>query len=224
MDQANTILDSWLAEQNTRINQLSASSLGFSASKLRSDWLAAFLQSLLDNRDAARLVRELLPRCRVLALAVFVILGVSTQLETRLLADVNERGEKLKSRLRRSARKARKSGQGVSTHHQILLNADRAFDTRRQGLAEYCEVAFVLREYLHARCGLKPTPRELAAVLEAGLVASGNPKFYQKVDYDLLARNLKNFEKRSEIRCASIRKTCLDVIEGKVLLPVSSTT
>jgi len=91
-------------------------------------------------------------------------------------------------------------------------------------LAEYCEVAFVLREYLHTRCGLKPTPRELAAVLEAGLVASGKPKFYQKVDYDLLARNLKNFEKRNETRCASIRRTCLDVIEGKVLPPACSTT
>jgi len=92
MDQADAILDSWLAEQNARINQLSAGSLGFSASKLRPDWLASFLQSLLDNRDAARLVQELLPKCRVPALAVFVVLGVSTQLKSRLIADVNERG------------------------------------------------------------------------------------------------------------------------------------
>src|SRR6266478_670784 len=100
MDQADAILHSWQAEQNVRVGQLSAGTLGFSASKLRPDWLAAFLQSLLDNRDATRLVRELLPKCRVPALAVFVVLGVNTQIETRLIADVNERGEKLKSRLR----------------------------------------------------------------------------------------------------------------------------
>src|SRR5712691_4469489 len=41
MGQSNTILDSWLVEQNARINQLSTGSLGFSSSKLRPDWLAA---------------------------------------------------------------------------------------------------------------------------------------------------------------------------------------
>ncbi|SRR6266403_466326 len=225
MDQADAILDSWLAEQNARINQLSAGSLGFSASKLRPDWLASFLQSLLDNRDAARLVQELLPKCRVPALAVFVVLGVSTQLKSRLIADVNERGGKLKSRLRTSARRGRRSGQeDLATYYKLLVNAGRAFDTQRKGLAEYCEVALVLREYLHARCGLKPTSRELAAVLEAGLAASGMPKFYQKVDYDLLARNLRNLEKRHQSHCAFVRKICLDVIEGHVPAPRRSTT
>jgi hypothetical protein len=215
MDQPEVIVDTWLAEQNARINELSAGSLGFSASKLRPDWFAAFLQSLLDNDDAVRLVRELLPKCRVPALAVFVVLGVSTPIEARLNADVDERGEKLKSRLRRSARKERKSGQkDLATYYKLLVNAGRAFDTRRRGLAEYSEIALVLREYLHARSGLKPTSRELAAVLEAGLVASGRPKFYQKVDYDLLARNVRNFERRHEAHCAFVTKACLDLIEG----------
>src|SRR5258706_1449142 len=121
MDQADAILDSWLAEQNARINQLSAGSLGFSASKLRPDWLASFLQSLLDNRDATRLVQELLPKCRVPALAIFVILGVSTQLDRRLIADAGERGDQFKSRLRTSARKGRRSGQvDLATNFKIL--------------------------------------------------------------------------------------------------------
>jgi hypothetical protein len=217
VDQAKNTLDSWLAEQNAAIGQLSASSLGFSASKLRPDWLAAFRQSLLDNGDATRLVRELLPKCRFPALAVFVVLGVSTPIEARLNADIDERGDKLKSRLRVSARKRKRSGQeNLADHYKLLVNAGHAFDTRRRGLAEYCEVALVIREYLYARSGLRPTPRELAAVLEAGLVASGKPKFWQKLDYDLLGRNLKNFEKKHEARCAFVRKMSIDIIEGKV--------
>jgi hypothetical protein len=217
MNQADATLDRWLAEQNACIDQLSAASLGFSASRLRPDWLAVFLQSLLDNRDATRLLQKFLPKCQVPALAVFVVLGVSTQLERRVIDDAGERGDKLKSRLRTSARKERRSGQdNLLTHYKLLVNAGRAFDTRRQGLAEHCEVALVLREYLCARCALKPTPRELAAVLEAGLVACGMPKFYQRVDYDLLARNLRNFEKRKEVHAALVRRMCIDIIEGQV--------
>lgn len=220
MDQAEHILDSWLAEQNTAVAQLSASGLGFSASKLRPDWFASFLQSLLENGDATRLVRELLPKCRIPALAVFVVLGVSTPIESRLNADVDERGEKLKSRLRVSARKRKRSGQGnLADYYKLLVNAGQAFDTRRKGLAEYCEVALVIREYLLARSGLKPTARELAAVLEAGLTSSGKPKFWQKLDYDLLGRNLRNFAKRHEAHCAFVRKMSIDIIEGKVLAP-----
>jgi len=224
MNEADGIVRSWLAEQSATVDQLSAASLGFSASKLRPDWLAAFREALFDNRNAARLVREGLPKCQVRALAGFVVLAVSTQLERRLIGDSKRRGDKLKSMIRTSARNEKTSGRDVSSHERILANTDKAFDTRRKGLADYCEVAFVVREYFRQRCGLTATPRELAAVLEAGLVASGKPKFYQKVDHDLLARNLRNFEarKKNQAHCYVIHKQAVSIIEGRVSVPLPS--
>lgn len=220
MNEAYAILDSFLAEQNSAVDRLSATSLGFRASKtLRPDWLGDFVRSLIGNRDAFRLLwHEGLGR-ELVKLAGFVAFGVSAspKLETRLAEGRKERGDDLKAKLRTAGRKGQRSGQDVSGHHELLVRAGKAFDTRRTRrkgrLARHCEVAFVLRGYIRARCGFTPTPRELTAILEAGQLACGMPDY---VDSDLLGRNMKSFEKRNRAHCARLQEEAVSIVEGRI--------
>jgi hypothetical protein len=182
-------IGAWLDEELAAIAQLSAKDLGF---ELVPGWDELFSQSLAGNRDAERLKRDMLPKCNVPRLAGFIVLSVSTNIEDELVSMKEKQGQRLKARLRGAARKL----PGESRAREILDNADHAFDTRREGLAEYCFSTLVVRAYLRAKSGIEPTARELAALLKAGLAASGRATFQSSVDYDLLRRNLKNFEKR----------------------------
>jgi hypothetical protein len=195
------LLHTWYEEERASIDHFSTNF------PLPEGWLAAFQKSLDENRDAERLRRQFLPKCNVPALTQFVMLVLNADLEQALNGITQKRGERLKTKLRSEARgeQRRSSKSGALRGYQELLHrAERAFETSRQGLADYCFGVLVVREYLHFRSGLKPTPRELVALLKAGLAASGSRwRLYpgQTEDYDLLRRNLKNFEKRHPLRC-----------------------
>jgi hypothetical protein len=182
-------IGAWMDEELAAIAKLSAKDIGF---ELVSGWYETFSQNLAGNRDAQRLNRDMLPKCQAQMLAGFVVLAVSTSIEDDLVLMKKKGGQRLKARLRGAARKL----PGEPRAKEILDNADRAFDTRREGLAEYCFSTLVVRAYVRAKSGIEPTARELAALLKAGLAASGRAAFQSSVDYDLLRRNLKNFEKR----------------------------
>jgi hypothetical protein len=104
---------------------------------------------------------------------------------------------------------------------EMLTRAGRAFDTRRRGLADYCFGVLIIREYLHFRRGLEPTPRELVALLKAGLAAAGRPEHLQAIDYDLLRRNLSNFEKRHPLLCGlATGESSAQIIESRLQIRI----
>jgi hypothetical protein len=197
----------WLDEQHDAIAKLSAKAIGF---KVVPGWYETFSQSLAGNRDAERLNRDILPKCRAQLLAGFIVLTVSTNVEDRLVLMKKTRGQQLKSRLRAAARKV----PGEPRAKEVLGNAEHAFDTRREGLAEHCLNTLIVRAYLHSKSGLEPTARELAALLSAGLAASAKAPFHKSIDHDLLRRNLKNFEKRRPTLARSARERSVDIIES----------
>ena len=169
----------------------------------------AFERSLRKNPAAARLVRDVLPRCPLSLLAGFVIVVVSAGVEDKLNDFSRKQGESLKKIIRAAARKDKSVRKRAS---KIVSSAEHAFDTRRKGLAEYCFGAVILKRYLKFRSGAEPTARELAALLKAGLAASGLPMSLQGIDYDLLRRNLKNYEEKNPHPLATGER-CANMIE-----------
>jgi hypothetical protein len=216
----------WLEAEEARIRELSAKSIGFQVSQLPKDWRVMFFRSLCENADAKRLNLRVLPKCNEEMLAGFVLLAVRPEVEVELLRVTKERGTRFKAWVRGEARKAVRCGAGseskVLLGRELLARADRAFDVRRRGLAEYTFAAFVIKEYLHFRSGLKPTARELAALFKAGLAAAGRPAFLQEIHYDLLRRNLKNFEKRRPLLCHLGSGECAAKIIEVLPIPPSS--
>jgi hypothetical protein len=197
----------WIEDQDAAIGQLSARAVGF---KLSPNWYDVFLRSLQENPDAGSLLKDFLPKCPIVPLAVFVTLIASAKTEETFNQLTRKRGQKLKAILRAGIRK------GHDTQER-LSRAERAFDVRRKGLAEYCYGALVLREYLRFRCGVKPGAKHLAVLLKAGLAASGKQRFQQAIDYDLLRRNLRNFEKRFPALCQlATGPRCAQMIEMPV--------
>jgi len=183
-------IGAWMDEEQAAIGKLSAKDIGF---ELVPGWEELFSQSLAGNRDAERLKRDMLPKCNVPRLAGFIVLTVSTNIEDELVSMKGKRGQRLKATLRGPARKL--SAAEKPDAERILKDAGKAFDTRREGLAEHCFAVLIIRAYLHQKSGIEPNARELAALLKAGLAASGRAPFQTSIDHDLLRRNLKNFEK-----------------------------
>jgi len=169
----------------------------------------AFERSLHKNPVAVRLVREVLPRCPLPRLAGFVIVVVSAGVEDKLNAFSRKQVEGLRRIMRAAARKDKSVGKRAN---EIMSSAEHAFDTRRKGLADYCLGTVILKRYLKFRSGIEPTARELAALLKAGLAASGRPVSLQAIDYDLLRRNLRNYEKKNPHPIATGER-CAKVIE-----------
>lgn len=197
----------WVDEQRAAIAKLSAKDLGF---ELVPGWFELFSQSLAGNRDAARLNRDVLPKCDVPRLASFIVLSVSTNVDDTLIEMMGKAGRELKSGLRAAARKLVPAERADG--ERILKNA--AFDTRRQGLAEYCFGALIMRAYLHRKSGIEPSARELAALLKAGLAASNRVAFQGTIDHDLLHRNLKNFERRRPQLSELVKQRSAEIVEG----------
>ena len=199
---------SWLDNEFAFIETMRAQDVGFQPSRLNSRWLETFGLTLMTNPDAKRLVSDFLPRLAkrsVLLLAGFVVMLASgRELENALLGLTKQRGQRFKKLMRARGRTLPERRKDAA---EFLRRAERAFDVRRKGLAEYCPQLVIIRGYLRCRCGLEPTARELAALLKAGLAALGRERF---IDYDLLRRNIKNFEKR---RSAPIDEVCAKVIE-----------
>jgi hypothetical protein len=164
--------------------------------------MTIFFSNLFENFDTKRLLSKILPKCDNYMLAGFVTLAVRPEVEIELLRLTKHRGMRFKAWVRSEGRRAVKADdeRRALTGRELLRRADRAFDIRRKSLAEYAAVAYIIREYLQFRSGLKPTARELAALFKAGLAATGRPVF-QQVDYDLLRRNLRNFELRRSRVC-----------------------
>jgi hypothetical protein len=201
-------IGAWLDEQHEAIAKLSAKDVGF---QLVPGWYESFSQSLASNRDAERLNRDILPKCRAELLAGYIVLMVSTNVDDALIRMTDKRGRQLKTRLLAPARKLASAERADG--ERILKNANRAFDTRRQGLAEDCLAALTIRAYLHVKSGIEPTARELAALLEAGLAASNKAAFKEPIDHDLLRRNLKNFEKRWPQLAKDAKERAVAIIE-----------
>jgi len=201
-------IGAWLDEQQATIAKLSAKDIGF---QLAPGWLDAFESSLQQNRDAQRLNRDILTKCPVPVLAQFIVLIVGTNIEDALLQMTEERGRKLKTGVRAAARNLAPGGRQRAK--AFLQKAERSFDTRRRGLAEYCFGFSIVRQYLRSKSGLEPTARELSALVTAGLAASGKAPFYRATDHDLLRRNLKNYEKRHTPPSGT---HCVEIIETPV--------
>jgi hypothetical protein len=196
-------LSPWLEELDASVRQLSAKDVGL---KVVPRWHIRFERSLRENPNAERLVRDVLPKCEAARLARFVTLIVGTTVEDALIRLTRKRSEGLKKIIRSAARKDR----SVRTRaKEIVSKADRAFDTRREGLTEYCFPTLIMRRYLQFRSGVEPTARELAALLKAGLAVSGR---LQAIDHDLLRRNLKNYEKKHPHELATGER-CAQIIE-----------
>jgi len=194
----------WLEAQKAQIAGLR---VGFS---LAPGWYGAFERSLMEDPDAHRLVSQSLPRCKAPLLAAFVTMLAGTDVENRLVDLKHKRGEALKRIIRSAALRnphIRKDAQAK----EFMARASQAFDTRREGLADYCFACLIIQRYLEFRSGVKPTARELAALLKAGLSAAGRPA--RAIDYDLLRRNLRNYEKRHSFRFSG--QQCAAVIELK---------
>ena len=204
-------ISSWLEAQEASIRSLKAGILVDAGS------YKAFERSLKNNPDAARLVKEVLPRCPIPKLASFILVIVESGVENRLIELTRKRGEELKGVFRRAARKDKSVREDAQ---RLLARAEQAFDTRRRGLADYCSGAVILKRYLGFRAGKEPSARELAALLKAGLAASGRPVHLQTVDYDLLRRNLRNYEKRNPHPLATGER-CAQIVE--LTSPTSAT-
>ncbi len=202
-------IGAWMDEELAAIGKLSAKDIGF---EMAPGWYQVFMRSLADNRDAERLNRDVLPKCAMPLLAGFTLLTVSTNVEDELVSMKKKQGRRLKSRLRGPARKLAATEKPDA--ERILKNADKAFDTRREGLADHCFAVLIIRAYLQAKSGIEPTARELACLLKAGLAASGRAAFQTAVDdYDLLRRNLKNFEKRQPQLAKDAKERAVAIIE-----------
>jgi hypothetical protein len=197
-------IGAWADEELAAIGKLSAKDIGF---VMAPGWHEVFLRSLAENRDAERLNRDVLPKCAMQLLAGFTTLTVSTRMEDELVSMKKKSGQRAKAILRGGGRKL----PGEPRVKEMLDSADQAFDTRREGLAEHCFTVLIIRAYLHKKSGIEPTARELACLLKAGLVASG--RVQTSVDYDLLRRNLKNFEKRQARLSKLAKEQCVELIE-----------
>jgi hypothetical protein len=211
-------LDLWLRGLEDTVSRLSAKGSGFN---LPRNWHIRYERSLRQNPDASRLIRDVLPKCAAARLARFVTLSVGSTLERDLVELKRQCGIQLKKIVALAARKDR-SIRESSSAQEFNRRAGLAFDTRREGLAEYCFTALIMRRYLQFRSGTRPSARELAALLKAGLAASGRPIHLQSVDYDLLRRNLKNYEKKNPHELAT-GEHCAQIIELTVP-PSPSTT
>src|SRR5262249_53763870 len=130
-------------------------------------------------------------------------------IEDELVEMKRKRAKKLKASARPAARKVSKDGDGRKRAEDFLRSGDREFDAGRVGLAPRTFGMLIGRRYIEFRTGAKPTARELAALLRAGLVASGRP---QEIDHDLLRRNLQNYERRHPHPLASGER-CAQIIE-----------
>ena len=201
-------IGAWVDAQEAAIAKLSAKDLGF---ELVRGWFELFSQSLAGNRDAERLNRDVLPKCNVPRLARFIVLAVSTNVDDALIGITAKRGREFKA-VRAAARKLGPAERADG--ERIVKNAGEAFDTRRQGSAEYCFGALVMRAYLCRKSGIEPSARELAALLKAGLAASNRAAFQGTIDHDLLHRNLKNFEARHPQLSELVKQQSVAIIEG----------
>ncbi len=173
--------------------------------------VARFEHSLKENEDAERLLRDVLPKCDREALAVFTMVVVDQHTESRLQQMTRRRGAAFAAAIRGGAR----GNPDVQTDAtELLAKADRAFNTKRRGLADYCFGALIIRRYFAYRSGIEVTARELAAILRAALAASGRPPFQQIIDYDLLRRNLKAFEAKHPYASAT-PEVCGSIIERR---------
>jgi len=177
-------LSPWIEAQEASIGKLSSE-----IRLAQPGWYRAFTRSLEENPDAERLRTEILPRCQGERLAMFVVQAVAGRLDERLLELTRKRGEDLRKTVYPAARKERSA-----EARTFVERAGKAFDVRRQGLAEYSFSALIIERYLTFRSGTKPTARELALLFKAGLAVAGRPAHLQTVDYDRLRRNLKNYE------------------------------
>ncbi len=194
-------LSPWLEQVDASMRELSVKA------NLPSRWDVAFRRHLSENPDAGRLVRDILPKCNAGLAGGFVMLVVSG-VDCALIPWIREQGQELRKTIRAAARND-KIVRTSPEAQEFNRRAGRAFDTRRQGLAEYCFGALILRRYLHFRSGVEPTARELAALLSAGLAAGGR---LQAVDHDLLRRNLRNYEKKHPHPLATGER-CAQIIE-----------
>jgi hypothetical protein len=207
------MIESWFENERRALGDVHARDIGFDVSQLPADWQGAFRRKLEADPDARRLV-EVLPGCNVPMLTGFIVLTVASgpQLEGALQQITRRRGRSLIRKLRERGRAA--SGPEKPELSKTLRRAERAFDTRRRGLIEYTYPLLVIRNYLRFRTGYAPTSRELSALLKAGLTAVGRPAFLQVIDYDLLHRNLRNFEKRHpDLSAAATGERCAQLIE-----------
>lgn len=207
------IIEPWLAAEAQSINHLHARDIGFEVSQLPPKWQETFLRTLCADQDARRLVAAL-PKCNVPMFAGFVVMTVATgpHLEDSLLKMTQRRGRGLVGRLRAKGREA--GNREKAEIGNSIRRAERAFDTRRRGLIEYVYPLLVVRNYLKFRTGYAPTARELSALLKAAMAAAGRPAFQQVIDYDLLHRNLRNFEMRHpEFVAAATGERCAALIE-----------
>lgn len=118
----------WLEEQQATISQLSAKDIGL---KLSSDWYKIFQRDLAENPDAEIIIRDFLPKCPNVPLAAFIAFIAGTRCEETFNQLTRKRGQKFKATLRAGRRKGHDA-------QERLLRAERAFDVRRKGLAEYC--------------------------------------------------------------------------------------
>ncbi|SRR6266446_1428197 len=201
-------LGPWLGELDASIRGLSAKDVGL---RLVAGWYEVFKRNLKENPDAKRLLEELLPKCSAEFLSGFVMLVVAGGLEGALLQLTSNRGDEFRNIVDPAARKDRNVRESAEVQ-DLVRRAGRAFDVRRQGLADYCCGALIIRRYLQFRSGVDPTARELAALLKAGLAASGRPHYLQAIDYDLLRRNLRNYEKKHPMEFATGAR-CAQMIE-----------
>src|SRR5262249_57900378 len=87
----------WTEDEETRIMQLSAKSVGFQVSQLPDDWRIIFFKSLCENLDAKRLLLRILPKCNLEMLAGFVLLTLRSEVEVELLRVTKERGTRFKA-------------------------------------------------------------------------------------------------------------------------------
>jgi hypothetical protein len=199
MTKADGNLGPWLDGLDASVQDLSV------GAKFPPAWFEIFQRHLQENSDAHRLIHVMLPKCRVQLLAGFVMLVVSG-VDRELIPLSRERRQGFQKIMRAAARKDKSVGERAN---ELVSKAESAFDTRREGLAEYCGGTLILRRYLHYKSGVKPTARELAALLSAGLAASGR---LQPVDYDLLRKNLKNYETKHPLEFAT-GEYCSRIIE-----------
>jgi hypothetical protein len=176
-------------------------------------WYTEFLRSLKSNPTAKRLVKGILPRCDCVRMGVLAMqyvlspeeLGEARRLRAKLVA----------SELRKRARKL----DGEISSHSIVdagklselesirkyLKRAPAENDKRAGVAAYHGLLFVIREYLHFRSGLRPQPKELAAIVKAARAALKRRTEYQLVDPHNLSKSLRLFEKNSPEFCLLAR-------------------
>jgi hypothetical protein len=97
MQRPNGDLIPWLVELQTQVRQASAKGLGL---RLPPGGYEVFKRHLQEDKNAKRLLRDVLPRCQAELLAHFIALVAGHAVEDKLIQLTRKRGSRLKKILR----------------------------------------------------------------------------------------------------------------------------